>query len=305
MSSTLDAYYYGFYVEGLRRVFGRARWRRPPISGVRGMAFEVAGRRFYICAQDHPGIDAEPLAWCDVFGKVNARGDLPPKVVAIGPGFGVTAWSRGRSAVAAASALAYRSERGARATVVDLRRQWRYRVPEPSMVPGVVDPRRVFFASTIWQKEADTNEARATFLRTVQARPELTLEGGFAPRHDGASTPYDDLVAPRVGYRSYLRATRGSAFVFNTPAVLGCHGWKLAEYLALGKAIISTPLTNEMPAPFEAGTHYHPADPTPASIGAAIDALADQDYRRHLEHHARRYYLDHLAPEVVIRRLVS
>jgi len=305
VSATLDALYYGFYVEGLRRVFGRARWCTPPLEGVTGMAFEVGGRRFYICAQDHADIDPGPLAWCDVFGKVNARGELPPKVVAIGPGFGITAWSRTRSAAAAVSSVAFRSERTPRQTIVDLRRQWRYRLPEPRVVPGSVDPGRVFFASTIWLKESATNEARATFLRTVQARPELTLDGGFAPRYDGSVTAFDDLVAPRVSYRTYLEATRRSAFVFNTPAVLGCHGWKLAEFLALGKAIISTPLTNDMPAPFVAGRHFHPADPTAESIDTAIDALADLDYRRHLEHHARRYYLDHLAPDAVIRRLIA
>ena len=304
MSATLDALYYGFYVEGLRRAFGRARWRRPPLRGLRGMAFEVGGRRVYICAQDDAEIDPEPLAWCDAYGKVNARGPLPEKVVPIGPGFGVTAWSPAHSALVLASALVFRSERRPRATVADLRRQWRYRQPEPRIVPGATEADQVFVASTIWQKEAATNEARATFMRAVMARPELTLTGGFAPRHDGATTAYDELLAPRVDYPTYLERTRRSAFVFNTPAVLGCHGWKLAEYLALGKAIISTPLTNHMPAPFEAGIHYHPAEPTTDSIDAAIDALADGDYRRSLERNARRYYLDHLAPEQVIGRLV-
>jgi hypothetical protein len=305
VSVTLDPLYHGFYVEGLRRVFGRVRWRTPPVPGLSGMAFEVGGRRFHICARDDASIDDAALAWCDVFGKVNARDPRPDKVVAIGPSCGVTAWSPWRGLAATASSLVLRSEHSPVETLANFRRQWRDRRPETALVPGPTDPSRVFFASTIWRNEPETNAARATFLQTVRSRPELTVEGGFAPRRNGPVPGFDDLVAPRVDYPTYLEATRRSAFVFNTPAVSGCHGWKLAEYLALGKAIISTPLTNLMPAPFRPGEHYHLVDPTPDSIAAAVDALADGGYRRHLEHHARRYYLDHLAPEAVIRRLLG
>ena len=43
--------------------------------------------------------------------------------------------------------------------------------------------------------------------------------------------------------------TARSAVVFNCPAVHGCLGWKLGEYLTLRKAIISTDLGRRLPAP--------------------------------------------------------
>ena len=306
VSATLNALYYGFYVEGLRRAFGRVGWMRPPMAEAKpGLAFVVGDRRVYICAEDSPSIDPEALDWCDVYAKVNARTPLPAKVLAIGPSFGVTAWNRPRSVAAAMSSIAFRSQRRPLDNVADLRRQVRYRLPERALVPGVTDPARVFFAGTIWRREAATNQARAAFLRAVRARPELHLEGGFAPRSDDLDHDFDDLIAPRVDYPAYVEATRRSAFVFNTPAVLDCHGWKLGEFLALGKAIISTPLVNEMPAPFVAGTHFHPADPTPVALDAAIDDLAEPAYRQHLERNARRYYDEYLTPEAVIRRIIG
>ena len=37
----------------------------------------------------------------------------------------------------------------------------------------------------------------------------------------------------------WISKTKQSAIVFNTPAFWSCHGWKLGEYLAMGKCIIS------------------------------------------------------------------
>lgn len=307
VSATINPTYYAFYIEGLRRRFGGVRWTKPTLSlTTPGMAFTAAGRRVYICAEDDADINDEAYAWCDVYGKINARRPLPDKVVPIGPSFGCQAWTPARSAAVAAQLLWNRTRTPPRLVARDLARQALRRRPEAELVPGTADPSYVFFVSNIWQKEPDTNEGRAAYMRQVMARPELTFEGGFAPRSDGNTHGFDDLIMEtRVPYATYLDNIKRSAFVFNTPAVLGCHGWKLAEFLAMGKAIISTPLSNEMPAPFEPGRHYVETDGSPQSTSSAIDALMDPEFRRSLEVAAREYYDRHLTPTAVIDRLVS
>ena len=65
--------------------------------------------------------------------------------------------------------------------------------------------------------------------------------------------------------------------MLNTPGVSGCLGWKLGEYLALGKAIISTPIQRQLLADLEHGTHIHVVDgsedsmrmPSSASLATA------------------------------------
>jgi glycosyltransferase involved in cell wall biosynthesis len=80
----------------------------------------------------------------------------------------------------------------------------------------------------------------------------------------------------------------------------------MAEFLRLGKAIISLPLSREMPAPVVHGQHAHFIDGSRDSIREAVlDIVADPDYRRHLEHSARAYYEQYLAPERVIARLAD
>lgn len=307
VGATLDALYYGFYVDGLRRRYGRARWMRPPFAAHKpGMAVVVGDRRVFIDAEDDPTIDPEALAWCDVYGKVHARAPLPPKVVAIGPSFGVTAWSWSRVPTAVAGAEVHGTQRALRTTVADFVRQVRARRPERTLTPVTSDPDRVFFAATLWRKEPATNRARANFVAACRGHPRIVFEGGFAPRTDGWDPGLGTVLldAP-LPYDAYLAATARSAFVFNTPAVTGCPGWKLGEYLALGKAIITTPLRIELPAPLEPGRHVHLCDGSVASILEAIDALGDDAYRRSLEREARAYYDRHLAPEAVIGRLTA
>jgi glycosyltransferase involved in cell wall biosynthesis len=104
--------------------------------------------------------------------------------------------------------------------------------------------------------------------------------------------------------QEYLAKIRRSAVVFNNPAVHGCHGWKLGEYLALGKAIVSMPLSRDLPAPLVHGEHLHVAE----GLGGIEDALRvlleDHEYRRHLETNARAWYEQWLTPVRVMDRVL-
>jgi glycosyltransferase involved in cell wall biosynthesis len=185
--------------------------------------------------------------------------------------------------------------------------QWRHRLPEDEYVPGLSDPDYIFLAARLWEKEAETNRFRANFLRACKAIPGLTVDGGFIPRERGPLPGFEDVTVART-YRlqDYLQRTKRSGIVFNTPAVAGCHGWKLAEFLALGKAIISTPISRAMPQPLVHGVHAHFVDGSERSISEAVNEIRlDETYRRRLERNARDYYERHLKPEVVVRWILE
>ena len=73
----------------------------------------------------------------------------------------------------------------------------------------------------------------------------------------------------------------------------------------MGKAIISTPLTRDMPAPLEHGKHVHFVNSPGEIYDAVIKINSDEDYRKQLEEGARKYYDQWIAPEVVIQRLLE
>ena len=266
------------------------------------------GQRLFIAANDFAVVDPAVVSWADVVGQVNVDPDLPhsPKVVPIGPSFGLPWSSPASLASFVIRSGAMTSPSRVPAMLRDYLRANSERVPLSAyMSNGSLDD-FVFFVASFWPNAPSANERRLRFVRTVQSRPGLKLSGGFWSQEDLPAGFSEFQLARPVDHGEYLRRTKTSAFVFNTPAVHDCLGWKLGEFLALGKAIISTPLGRTMPGDFRSGEQVHIVDGSEESILAAIDLLCeDREYRGHLEESARRYWEQYLHPEVVIRRMVD
>ena len=168
----------------------------------------------------------------------------------------------------------------------------------------------IFSCSTFWNYEnvkKTINLLRLRFFEECKKR-NLNFEGGFFLPNElnrkEFKTNYGDVfLQQRISPKQYNYKTKVSPLVFNTSSMHGCLGWKLAEYLCMGKAIISTPLNNIMPGNFIHGTHYHLVD-NEDEIGVAIDYLLDnKEYRQMLEQNARKYFEKYLSPESVIQRI--
>lgn len=113
------------------------------------------------------------------------------------------------------------------------------------------------------------------------------------------------IFSKRYTIKSYIKKTKLSEIVFNTPAVLNCHGWKLGEYLAMNKAIISTPLLNELPENLVHGENIHIISNVKELEFAINLLLKDKDYRKLLEAGAKKYYLKYVSPQSVIKNILK
>lgn len=311
-----NALYYSFYIAGLEGVYGRSRvrYRRGgfPAFGHHGLAFETSSpaARVFVSASDGPGLQPAALAWSDVLGKVNLdASQVPPEraasCLALGPSFPIRVWGPSTSLFRGLVHLARCRGRvdSLREHFANFWRQYAYRLPIDAYEPTPCEPGYVFFASTLWKKEASTNRFRAHFIEACRSLPGIEFEGGFIRRPDVLG--FDQLMIDRrYPAAEYLGKVQRSTVVFNTPAVASCHGWKLAEFLALGKAIISTPPVRALPAPLEDGVHVHYVDGSQDEIRRAAERIAgDDDYRRRLEANARAYYLRYLSPTRVVERV--
>lgn len=306
------ALYYGYYLLGLSRLFPRAkivfsRHSFPEFHDSQ-LAFIIDKKRVLICAEDKKELNEVGLEWCDICGKVNIHEDqIGPRVMAIGPNFGIRFLSLWRSAFWALESytMAKQTIKSGRRHFGDYYHQAVSRSSEDKYQPGESRDDYIFFVSSLWKREPDTNIFRANFIRACQDIKGLQFEGGLVSRPDvhGFS---DITIQNRVSNREFLRKTRVSLAVFNTPAVLGCLGWKLGEYLAMGKAIITTPIYGALPAPLQHGAHAHFVDGSPESIVAAIHLLKnDRNYRMSLESAAKQYYQDYLEPAKVMKRVLE
>ena len=100
--------YTGYYILGLRKLFPRAvikfdirPFPKDMLSHYRDnnscLAIMIDGFKFFIDADDKLKIDSSAYQWCDVYGKINVTSKElveVPKMVSIGPSFGVTIDSR-------------------------------------------------------------------------------------------------------------------------------------------------------------------------------------------------------------------
>lgn len=327
--------YYCFYLEGLGRVFGHSSLRFEHAGGPEatefddGFACEIASgtqsfpriRRLYISANDFARYDTLALAWSDRYGIVNHDPQSPKdgnsqKVVPIGPSFGVRDWAGsvgGSLSQLVRLAVAHRANprKGAKA-LRNTSKLLTQRVPERRYVPGESRDNYVYYVSWPWLKHPEVNPPRARFMRACKAVDACEFEGGFSPRRRlsrgraPAVPGTEDVTAEKLyPFDEWMTKTKRSAVVFNCPAVHSCLGWKLGEFLAMGKAMVSLPLTRSMPRPLEHGVHVHYVEDDIEQMKEGVRLLLrDRSYRSRLELEARRYYLEFLSPERVISRLL-
>lgn len=274
------------------------------------------------------GVNLERYEWCDLYFKINAGfGDTKKydKLRVLGPSFGIKEHGILLSLFFCFSNY-IKSRKYAylpftkyvQMYLYPIIRRERFEKYETSVS---YRPNYIFHASTLWYNEfawTCTNRYRGEFLKACQ-KAGVEIEGGLfylgespnilkeMPDYDRYKEEYKDFIyESRLSMDDYIRKTKESFVVFNTPAVCECHGWKLAEYLCMGKAIISTPLTREMPGEgLVHGKNVHFVHTTEEIYDAVIKIREDAAYRQQLEQGARAYYEKYLAPEVVIQRILN
>ena len=295
-----------------------------------GFAFIIRSKgqekKFFVDTEDVAKIFEDRYGWCDVYGMVNPTTEQVAqydKLVAIGPEFGVTLGSR-FSTIIRCLKLFLKGCKYSNISFKNYLRDYLYtnirrRPIETYECETEVRHNYIFHASTLWYNKfaaSDTNMYRGEFLKACK-KAGINVEGGLfyvkgesvlkeMPDYPKYKGEYKDFIYEnRLSMDDYIRKTKESVVVFNTPSVCECHGWKLAEYLCMGKAIISTPLTREMPDPLEHSKHVHFVNSVDEIYNAVVKINSDEHYRKQLEKGARAYYEKWLAPEIVIKRLIE
>tara|TARA_B110000438_G_scaffold270081_1_gene286966 strand:+ start:4302 stop:5321 length:1020 start_codon:yes stop_codon:yes gene_type:complete len=315
-----NSYYYSFYLYGLLKKYKKIKYsnRDFPEFHHHCLAIIIIDNKreykIYISAGDGPGFNQKGLKWCDVYAKVNIEKNSIPKeyyhkVLPIGPSFGINLFNTYLTITTGLitltkSKIPFKKYRDHIANYFR-QRYYRSSLSEYSHEKG--DSNYIFYAGTLWRKEKKTNEARSNFMNSVINNPNIIFEGGFAPGKEEFFKIFDYLIMnQKYSHKNYINNLKKSLLGFNTPAVKGCLGWKLGEYLALGKAIISTPINNLLPSPLIHGEHIHYIDGSKKSIKNSIEEIrSNESYKEILEKNSREYFLKYLSPESVIDRIIS
>jgi glycosyltransferase involved in cell wall biosynthesis len=312
-------YYSSFFIRGLLELYkSEVSFSSKPfnnlnyLSDTHILAFVIIEnqslKKIVIDFADAPDINKMFLSWCDIYGKINYRKSEVEneKIITAPPNYALKIWKK---PIAGYFGL-INYLRSYQRTIPFYPFIARYLMAASRAydISGIAEAHLnyIFFVSTLWKTQEVTNQYRANFIRACKSIEDIQFEGGLIPDTSDYESKYKDLIVNKLfKYEEYIEKVKSSMVVFNTPAYSLCHGWKLAEFLAMGKAIISTPFANELPAPLIHGENIYFVSGTTEDIVIAINFIKNNTLlRSKLENGAFDYYNKYLKPSMAINNIL-
>lgn len=109
------------------------------------------------------------------------------------------------------------------------------------------------------------------------------------------------IVDPSVTQRNnYISMIKKNYICITSEGLHHSIGWKFAEYVAAGKAIVTEPLFYEVPYGFYEGTNYLTYTDVSSCIESCEKFLRDIDSVHAMEKRNREYYENHVRPDSLI-----
>jgi hypothetical protein len=289
------------------------------------------GLRLHFDTHDAQEIALGELEQCDFYFKRSFRPDvvdpLPPaqrrKVRPLGLNYRVLPDDIDTAALFRGLSMA-RSVRGAlsalkQALDTNNRLGFEPRLSRMEAAPDLEAPPRVLFLVAAYDPYADPdrspekiedrisiNETRARCLRLLKQELGPAFTGGFG-RSPFTVRQYGELVVPPewTSQESYLRSVRSFPICVASTGLHGSIGWKLAEYVAFSKAILSEKPLHRIPGEFGPGSHYIEFTTPESCLEGALKLMNDTALRQKLMKNNAAYYRSHLRPDALVWNALS
>lgn len=185
-------------------------------------------------------------------------------------------------------------------------------------VPG--QPQRVLMMARLWdpadvpaEEPAERaareilNQQRIDCIRALRRAFGARFHGGLYPDAFAQRVAPDLLLpSPRAASRrEFLRQVRRHAVCVTSAGLRGSIGFRMAEFVAFSRAIVTEPLPHALPGDFAPGRNYLEYR-TPDQCVARVAQLFDRaDLRDRMAQRNWSYYTDWMRPERLALRLVA
>lgn len=330
--------YASYYIKGLQEVFGKKNVSFSSIhfKDLKRSSVDFSFEHYFAFVVQKTGEPIQKIVvdfcdptdihhiaytWCDRYAKINfnikeTAKEYLDKIIPIPPGFGIRIWNPLETLFHCAKnylKVRNRSIVGQKRFIRDYFQQLKRPEMQDYFSPSaeIITRKKpyIFMIASLWVDENardTTNMQRKNFMETAK-NLDCDFEGGFYARPEHAFyKTYGHLTFSKpYSAQIYLEKSKASYIVFNTPAVHACHGWKLGEYLAMGKAILSTPLSNDLSNPLNHGREIHFIAPQEDLKNTLNKLFLDVDYKNFLEKNAKTYFNKHSSPKAVINRILQ
>ena len=189
---------------------------------------------------------------------------------------------------------------------------------EDLVCPPTADrPPRVLFSTHVYdparapneqsaEERSTLNQMRVDVVRALRRRFGDSFHGGLTPGRYARLEFPDDLLSPRDAKQSAFLASRRTASIgVATTGLQGSLGFKFAEYLAAGMAVVTEPIGTEFPGPIAEGSHYS-VFRTPEQCVELVEQLMADPERRLARMTANfEYFESHVRPDQMVRRALE
>jgi hypothetical protein len=140
------------------------------------------------------------------------------------------------------------------------------------------------------------------------------LKDSLGPRFTGGFSAsrftqenYADLVvaADSTSQQNYLRTLRAFPICVASTGLHGSTGWKLAEYVAFSKAILSERLLYDTPGTFEPPANYIEFTSAEECLNGAVRLIEDTALRQQIMQNNAAYYRAYVRPDALVRNALT
>jgi hypothetical protein len=293
----------------------------------------AAGPRLYFDAHDGPEIDEEAAAECDCYFKrtfipraIPER--LQTKVVPMGMNYEV--YTSGFDRFEAARTMLLQGEIGGRirGTVGYGLRSLGFELgprvrqpadtfcaaPMPEAEPRVLfitrtyDPGELrYFSEEKAAERVRVNEMRAQCIRGLRKALGPSFYGGLQSSAFSARNFPDALLddSSHEAQKNYLQLMRVFPVCIATRGLHGSVGWKMAEYVAFSKAIVTEQTDCGSPGSFVEPSNYLEFSTVDQCIEKAVRLTEDRDLRAQQMRNNWEYFNAYLRPDAMVSRAID
>lgn len=163
------------------------------------------------------------------------------------------------------------------------------RVYSPSQTPGS-DPKQL----------KELMDMRANTIRALKESFGNRFIGGLA-HSDFAMEHYPDcLSVEKTNKKDYLALVRSCLITVTTTGLHNSIGWKLPEFLARSKCIVTEPFRYDLPVPLQEHKNYISFTTPEECVQACKEILDNPDFANQMRYNNYTYYLNEVEPSVHI-----
>jgi len=179
--------------------------------------------------------------------------------------------------------------------------------------PVVNNVNRILFLTRLWDpgevkqdnlkaEREVLNQYRIDCIRLCKKEFGDQFTGGLQQDKFTTGSRYGELVAPyELTKRSFfLNQIKASNICIATTGLHGSIGFKLAEYLAASRAIITEPLNFRVPGNFENGKNYFSFSNAEELVKNISRLAGNRDAISDMMHHNFIYYHNFLRPDMLV-----